>query len=109
LGLGTVDFALRLATTNLVAASLDKSGVVTDHVVSFQVMDICLRVGGFLELSVSKDDLIYDFKCGLHFLKTISISKSLKKLLKVMLNTFYILLDLKSLPILAKMQNSPQR
>jgi hypothetical protein len=81
LELGTVDFALRLDTTNVVVASLNKSGVVTDHVVSYQVVDICLRVGGFLELSVSKDDdLTYDFKCGLHFLKTISISKSLKKL-----------------------------
>jgi hypothetical protein len=41
--------------------------VVTDHVV-----DICSRVGGFLEMSVSKDDdLTYDFKCRRHFLKTI--------------------------------------
>jgi hypothetical protein len=96
LGLGTGDFALWLATTTVVVASINKCGVVTNHVV-----DICLRVGGFLELSVSKDnDLTYDFKCGCHFLKTILTSKSIKKLLKVI---FYILLDLKSLPILAKM------
>jgi hypothetical protein len=56
----------------VVAASLNKSGVVTDHVV-----DICSGVGGFLELSVSKDD---DFKCGHYFLTTILTSKSLKKL-----------------------------
>jgi hypothetical protein len=37
------------------------------------------EVGGFLELSVSKDDdLTYDFKCGHYFLKTILTSKSLK-------------------------------
>jgi hypothetical protein len=58
---------LWLAATTVVAASLNKSGVVTDHVV-----DIYSRVRGFLELSVSKDDdLTYDFKCGHHFLKTI--------------------------------------
>jgi hypothetical protein len=38
--------------------------VVTDHVVTDHVMDICSRVGGFLERSVSKDDdLTYDLKC----------------------------------------------
>jgi hypothetical protein len=60
----------------VVAASLNKSAVVTDHVV-----DICSRVGGFLALSVSKDDdLTYDFKGGRYFLKTLT-SKSLKKLI----------------------------
>jgi hypothetical protein len=85
----------------VVAASLNKSGVVTDHVVTDHTVDICSSVGGFLELSISKDDdLTYDFKCGRHFLKTIIISKSLKILLQVILNIF---LDLKTLPILAKM------
>jgi hypothetical protein len=56
----------------VVAASLNKSVVVTDHVVTDHVVDICSRVGGFLEMSVSKDDdLTYDFKCRRHFLKTI--------------------------------------
>jgi hypothetical protein len=65
----------------LVPASINKSAVVTDHVVTDHVVDINSRVGGFLELSVSKDDdLTYDFKCRLHFLKTILTSKSLKKL-----------------------------
>jgi hypothetical protein len=78
--------------------------VVTDHLVTDHVVDICLRVGGFLELSVSKDDdLTYDFKCGRHFLKTILTSKSLKNIYKVIKNIFYILLDLISLPILAKL------
>jgi hypothetical protein len=63
---------LWLAATTVVAASLNKSAVVTDHMVNNPVVDICSLVGGFLELSVSKDDdLIYDFKCGRHFLKTI--------------------------------------
>jgi hypothetical protein len=61
----------------VVAASLNKSGVVTDYVVTDHVVDICSGVGGFLELSVSKDD---DFKCGHYFLTTILTSKSLKKL-----------------------------
>jgi hypothetical protein len=65
---------LWLATTTVVAASLNKSAVVTDHVV-----DICLSVRGFLKLSVRKeDDLTYDFKCRRHFSKTILTSKSLK-------------------------------
>jgi hypothetical protein len=68
LGLGTYDFALWLDATTVVAASLNKSAVVTDQVVTDHVVDICSRVGGFLELSVSKDDdLTYDFKCGHHF------------------------------------------
>jgi hypothetical protein len=76
--LGTCDFALWLAATTVVAASLNKSAVVTDHMVTDHVVDICSRVGGFLELRVSKDDyLTYDFKCGRHFLKTILTSKSL--------------------------------
>jgi hypothetical protein len=84
LGLGTCDFALWLEATTVVAASLNKSAVVTDHMV-----DICSRVGGFLELSVSKaDDLTYDFKCGCHFLKTILTSKGLKKTLKSNLEHF---------------------
>jgi hypothetical protein len=49
---------LWLDTTTVVEASLNKSGVVTDHVVTDHVMDICLRVGGFLKLSVSKDDAL---------------------------------------------------
>jgi hypothetical protein len=81
LWLGTGDFALCLAATTVVAASLNKSGVVTDHVVTDHIVDICSKVGGFLELSVSKDDnLTYDLKCGGHILKTILTSKSLKKL-----------------------------
>jgi hypothetical protein len=56
LGLGTGDFALWLAATTVVAASLNKSGVLTDHVVTDHVVDIYSKVGGFLELSVSKDD-----------------------------------------------------
>jgi hypothetical protein len=80
LGLGTCDFAIWLDNTAVVAAILNKSEVVTDHVVTDHVVDICLRVGGFLELSISKDDdLTYDFKCGRHFLKTILTSKCLKK------------------------------
>jgi hypothetical protein len=76
---GTGDFALQLAATTVVAASLNKSAAITDHVV-----DICLKVGGFLELSGIKDyDLTYDFKLGCHFLKMILTSKSLKKLSKV--------------------------
>jgi hypothetical protein len=72
---------LWLATATVVAASLNKSAVVTDHLVTDHVGDICSRVGGFLELSVSKDDdLTYNFKCGCHFLKMILTSKSLKKL-----------------------------
>jgi hypothetical protein len=64
----------------VVAVSLNKNAVVTDHVVTDHVVDMCSRVGGFLELSVSKDyDLTYDFKCGHHFLKTILTSISLKK------------------------------
>jgi hypothetical protein len=56
LGLWADDFALWLAATTVVAASLKKSGVATDHKV-----DIFSRVGGFLELSISKDDdLTYD-------------------------------------------------
>jgi hypothetical protein len=81
LGLGTGDFALWLDATTVVVASLNKSGVVTDQVVTDHMVDICWRVGGFLELSVSKDDdLTYDFKCGHHFLKTALTSKSLNKL-----------------------------
>jgi hypothetical protein len=69
---------LWLAATTVVASSLYKSAVVTDHVVTDLVVDICSRVGGFLELSISKgDDLTYDFKCGRHFLKMILTSKSL--------------------------------
>jgi hypothetical protein len=49
---------LWLDTTTVVVASLNKSGVVTDHVVTDHVMDIYLRVGGFLKLSVSKDDAL---------------------------------------------------
>jgi hypothetical protein len=61
------------------------------------VFDIFSRVGGFLEPSVSKDDdLTYDFKFGCHFLK--AISKSLKKLLKVALNTLNTFLDIKPYP-----------
>jgi hypothetical protein len=87
----------------VVAASLNKRGVVTDHVVTDFIVYICSRVGGFLEMSISKgDDLTYEFKCGCHFFKMILTSKSLKKLLKVTFDIFYILLDLKSLPILAK-------
>jgi hypothetical protein len=42
--------------------------VVTDHVVTDHVVDIFSRVGGFLELTVSKDDdLTYDFKCDATF------------------------------------------
>jgi hypothetical protein len=46
--------------------------------------DILLRVfGGFLELTVSKDDdFTYDFECLRHYLKTILTSKSLKKVNK---------------------------
>jgi hypothetical protein len=77
------DFAFLLAATNVVAASINKSGVV--------VVDICSRVGGFFVLSVSKDDeLTYDFKCGCHFLKMILISKSQKRNFK-----FLTFLDLK--------------
>jgi hypothetical protein len=55
--------------------------VVTDHVVTDYVVNLFLRVGGFLELSESKDDdLTYDFNCGRHFLKMILTSKRLKKL-----------------------------
>jgi hypothetical protein len=72
---------LCLAAGTVVAASQNKSAVVTDHVVTDHVVDICSRVGGFLELSVSIDiDLTYDFKCERHFFKTILVSKSLKKL-----------------------------
>jgi hypothetical protein len=75
---------LWLAANTVVAVSLNKSAVVTDHVVTDHVVDICSRVKGFLELSISKDDnLTYDFKCGHHFLKTIFTSKSLKKIQKV--------------------------
>jgi hypothetical protein len=50
------------------------------------MLDICSRVGGFLELSISKDDdLTSDFKCGCHFLKKVLASKSLLKLKKVIL------------------------
>jgi hypothetical protein len=67
---------LWLAATTVVVVSLNKSGVVTDHVV-----DIFLRVAGFFELSVSKvDNLTYDFTCQRHFLKAILTSKSFKKL-----------------------------
>jgi hypothetical protein len=83
LGLGTGDFALWLDATTVLVASLNKSGVVNDHVVTDNVVDKCSRVGGFLELSVSKDnDLTYDFKCGRHFLKKILTSKSLKNFKK---------------------------
>jgi hypothetical protein len=69
---------LWLAATTVVAASLNKSSVVTDNVV-----DICSSVKGFLELSVSKDyDLTYELKCGCHYLKTILTSKSFKKTVK---------------------------
>jgi hypothetical protein len=68
--LGTGDFALWLDATNVVVASLNKSVVVIVQVVTDHVVDMCSRVGGFLKLSVSKDnDLTYDFKCGCHFLK----------------------------------------
>jgi hypothetical protein len=81
LGLGTGDFTLWLDATTLVAANLNKSAVVTDHMVTDHMVDICTRVGGFLELSISKDDdLTYDFKCGHPFLKTILTSENLKKL-----------------------------
>jgi hypothetical protein len=56
LGLGTGYFALWLAATTVVVASLNKVRVFTDHVVTNHVVDICSRVGGFLELSISKDD-----------------------------------------------------
>jgi hypothetical protein len=60
-----VDFALWLDATTVVEASLNKSAVVADHVVTDHVVDICSIVGGYLELSVSKDDdLSFDFKCG---------------------------------------------
>jgi hypothetical protein len=62
----------------VVAARLNKSAVVTDHVVTGHVVDKCSRVGGFLELSVSKDDDLTDFKCGRHFLKTILTLKASK-------------------------------
>jgi hypothetical protein len=66
-------FALWLAATMVVAASLNKSIVASDH-----VMDICSRFRGFLELSISKDDdLTYDYKCRRYFLKAILTSKSL--------------------------------
>jgi hypothetical protein len=69
MGLGTGDFALRLDATTVVEASLNKSGVVTDHMVTDHVVEICSRVGGFLELSISKDDdLTYEIKCICHFL-----------------------------------------
>jgi hypothetical protein len=69
---------LRLAATTVVAASLNKSGVVTDTWSLNNVVDICSRVGGFLEMSVSKDDdLTYGVKYGRHFLKTILSFKSL--------------------------------
>jgi hypothetical protein len=75
----------------VVAASLNKSGVVTDHVVTDFVVDICSRVGGFLEMSISKgDNLTYEFQCGCHFLKMILTSKGLKKILKVTFDIFYI-------------------
>jgi hypothetical protein len=81
LGQGTGDFTLWLDATTVVAASLKKSAVVTEHVVTDHVVNIRPRVGGFFELSVSKDDdLTYDFKCGQHFLNTILTLKSLKKL-----------------------------
>jgi hypothetical protein len=78
LGLGTGDFALWLDTTTVVAASLDESVVVIVHVVTDHVVDICWRVGGFLELGISKDnDFTYDFKSGHQFLKTMLNLKSL--------------------------------
>jgi hypothetical protein len=81
LGLGTGDFALWLDATTVVAARLNKSVVVIVHVVTDHMVDICSRVGGFLELSIRKyDDLTYDFKYGRHFLKTILTSKSPQKL-----------------------------
>jgi hypothetical protein len=49
---------LWLDATTAVAASLNKSGVVTDHVVTDHKVDICSRVGGFLKLSVNKDDAL---------------------------------------------------
>jgi hypothetical protein len=62
----------------VVAASLNKSVVVVVHVVADHGVNICSRVGGFLELIVSKDDdLTYDLKCGRYFLKTILTSKRL--------------------------------
>jgi hypothetical protein len=70
LGLWSGDFALWLA------ARLNKSAVVTEHVV-----DIFSWVfERSLKLSASKDDdLSYDFKRGSHFSKTILTSKRLKK------------------------------
>jgi hypothetical protein len=48
----------------VVAASLNKSAVVTDHMVPDHMVGICSRAGRFLELSISKEDaLTYDFKC----------------------------------------------
>jgi hypothetical protein len=83
LGLWAGYFALWLAATTVVAASLKKSGVATDNVVTDHVVNIFLRVGGFLELSVSKDnDLIYDLKCGHHFLKLNFNFKKPQKTLK---------------------------
>jgi hypothetical protein len=74
LGLWAGDFALWLAATTFVSASLNISKVVTDHVV-----DIFLRVfGGSLKLRVSKDDaLTYDFKRGRH-LKAHCYKKEIK-------------------------------
>jgi hypothetical protein len=73
------EHVILLCGLTVVAASLNKSAVVTDHVVTDHVEDICSRVVGFLKLCVSKDDdLTYDFKYSRHFLKKILTSKSLK-------------------------------
>jgi hypothetical protein len=62
------DFALWLAATTVVEESLNKSAVFTDQVVTDHVVDICSRVAGFLEPSVSKDDdLTYDLNADTTF------------------------------------------